>query len=137
MDRTKRIIGAVVLVFMTVAPTMAGEFDGSRPLIFAAIEIFECSAGGACQRVAAESINLPQFLRINFEEKTISGTRGGGEVLTTKILDMEHFDGKLILQGRENGRGWSMVIAEATGKVALTASDNEVGFVAFGACTPQ
>jgi hypothetical protein len=137
MSRKKQIIYAILLVFMTVAPAMAGDFDGSQPLIFAAIEIFECAAGGACERVTAESINLPQFLRINFKEKTISGTRGSGEVLITKILDMERFDGKLILQGMENGRGWSMVIAEATGKVALTASDDEVGFVAFGACTPQ
>ena len=67
MGRKKQIIYAILLVFMTVAPTMAGDFDGSQPLIFAAIEIFECSAGGACELVTAESINLPQFIRINFK----------------------------------------------------------------------
>jgi len=30
-----------------------------------------------------------------------------------------------------------MVIAEATGKTTITASDDQVGFVVFGACTPR
>jgi hypothetical protein len=30
-----------------------------------------------------------------------------------------------------------MVISEASGKATITASDDQVGFVVFGACTPQ
>jgi hypothetical protein len=30
-----------------------------------------------------------------------------------------------------------MVISEATGKATITASDNQVGFVVFGACMGQ
>jgi hypothetical protein len=47
---------------------------------------------------------------------------------------MERMDGKLILQGVQNGKAWSMVITEATGKMTLTASDDQAGFVIFGAC---
>jgi hypothetical protein len=50
---------------------------------------------------------------------------------------MEHSNGRLILQGTQTGKGWSMVITEATGKMTLTASGEEVGFIVFGACTPQ
>jgi hypothetical protein len=50
---------------------------------------------------------------------------------------MVHIDGKLILQGIQGSKGWSMVITEATGKMTLTAADDQVGFVVFGACTPQ
>ena len=52
-------------------------------------------------------------------------------------------DGKLILQGAEDGYaemrdglGWTMAISEESGLVVLTTSGDEVGFVVFGACTP-
>jgi hypothetical protein len=41
----------------------------------------------------------------------------------------------MVLQGSENGRGWTMVISEETGKVSATVSDDQVGFVIFGAST--
>jgi hypothetical protein len=50
----------------------------------------------------------------------------------------------LILQGAEDGykevrdgTGWSMAISEETGKMVLTESGNQVGFVIFGACIPR
>ncbi len=46
-------------------------------------------------------------------------------------------EARLILQGTQEGMGWSMVIMESTGKMTLTASGGEVGFVVFGACTPK
>jgi hypothetical protein len=61
----------------------------------------------------------------------------GGEERTTKIENMEHSDGKLILQGTQNSKGWSIVITEITGNMTLSASDDRVGFVVFGACTSQ
>ncbi len=46
-------------------------------------------------------------------------------------------DGILILQGVEDGKGWSMVITEANGKMALTAAGDQEAFVIFGACIPE
>jgi len=43
----------------------------------------------------------------------------------------------LILQGVENGRGWTLAITETSGKMVLTVSGNEEGFVVFGACIPR
>ena len=52
-------------------------------------------------------------------------------------------DGKLILQGAEDGvegvrdgLGWTLAISEEIGRMVLTASGDNVGFVIFGACTP-
>ena len=137
MSNTRPIIFALFFTCMLTVPAVAGDFDGSKPLICAVIEVFECVPGGECQLGGAESINIPQFLKINFEEKTISSTPEAGPVRTTKIQNMERADGKLILQGVQNGRAWSMVINETTGKVTLSASDELAGFVIFGACTAQ
>jgi hypothetical protein len=42
----------------------------------------------------------------------------------------------LSLQGPEGGRAWSLIIAKKTGKMSATVSDDQVGFVIFGAWTP-
>lgn len=44
-------------------------------------------------------------------------------------------DGKLILQGMEDGRGWSLVIVEETGKMSAAIAGSQVGFVVSGNCT--
>ena len=51
------------------------------------------------------------------------------------IKSIEHIDGKMIMQGSENGRGWTIVVSEKTGKMSATISDDQVGFVIFGAST--
>ena len=136
--RKFKLIGLLLLtVCILPFSALAADFDGSKPLLCAVIETFECGPSSQCQRGTAESIDIPQFLKINFKEKMISSTPESGPVRTTKIQNMERIDGKLILQGVQNGKAWSMVISEATGKVTLSASDDQAGFLVFGACTPQ
>jgi hypothetical protein len=137
MNKIKLISLALLCIIVTPLSITAADFDGSKPLLCATIETFECGPGIECQQGMAQSINLPQFLKIDFKEKKISGTRESGEVLTTEIENMERSDGKLVLQGSQNNKGWSMLINEATGKMTITASDDQVGFVIFGACIPQ
>ena len=130
-----KLIGFFLLCFiLTPFSNAVAEFDGSKMLLCATIETFECVSGVECQWGTAQSINLPQFLKIDFNEKKISGTREDGEVLTTKIENMERSDGKLALQGTQNNKGWSILINEATGKMTITVSDDQIGFVIFGAC---
>ena len=134
MNKIKLMGLALLCIIVTPLSIAAADFDGSKPLLCATIETFECGSGIECQLGTAQSINLPQFLKIDFKDKKISGTRECGEVLTTKIENMERSDGKLVLQGTQNNKGWSMLINEATGKMTITASDDQVGFVVFGAC---
>ena len=134
MKKIKFMSLAFLCFILTPLSIAAADFDGSRPLLCATIETFECGSDIECQRGTAQSINLPQFLKIDFKDKKISGTRESGEVLSTKIENMERSDGKLVLQGTQNNKGWSMLINEATGKMTITASDDQVGFVVFGAC---
>jgi len=131
-----------VFVFLIIVPAGAGDFDGSKALICAPIDIIECGPGGKCQQVTAEDVGIPHFLKIDFKKKEISATNADGIKKITAIERLEKVDGKLIIQGAEDGIenvrdgvGWSLAIAEETGKTVLTASGDEVGFVIFGACT--
>jgi len=142
MNQVKIIGLAVLITCMFSFPAAAGDFDGSKTLICAMMDVVECQPGGKCQQVTAEAVAIPQFVRIDFKEKKISGTQSSGSDKSTPIENLEHIDGKLIIQGAEDGVedvrdgvGWSLAIAEETGKLVLTASGDEVGFVVFGACT--
>jgi hypothetical protein len=94
--------------------------------------------------VLAESINLPHFFRIDFEKKTVTSARQSEARQATHIERMETLDGKLFLQGADDGMenvrdglGWTMAIVEESGQAILTASGEGVAFVVFGACLPQ
>jgi hypothetical protein len=137
MNKIILLILALLLISGLPSHVLAGDFDGSKPLLCAVTETVECTPDSECLRGEAESIDMPAFLKIDFAKKTISGTRQDGSVRTTEIKIMERVDGNLILQGVQNGKGWTMVISEATGKATITASDNQVGFVVFGACIGQ
>ena len=127
--------GLALLIFGSALQAEAAAFDGSAPLLCAVIQVIECGAGSECVEVSAETAGIPNFLIIDFENRTIRATEQSGRKETTAIQNVQHVDGKLILQGAENGRGWSIVIDEESGKMSASVSDEAVGFVVFGAST--
>jgi hypothetical protein len=135
MNLKKTLVVILFCICTLPVSAVAGDFDGSRTLLCALIELYECAPNEGCERTIAEAINLPQFLTINFKKKQISGTTPEGNVRKTDIERMEHVSDRMILQGGEEGRGWSISINEKTGKVVATVSGEEAGFVIFGACT--
>jgi hypothetical protein len=136
--RKRQVISLAICLCLGIAPyaLAAASYDGSVPLLCAVIEVFDCQGGGECQRGTAESVNLPQFLKINVQDKTLTTTGEGESKRSTPIKHLERTDDSLILQGVEGSRAWSMIIAKETGKTSATVSDDHVGFVVFGACTP-
>jgi hypothetical protein len=122
--------------FRTVAALAVwlAALDGSTPFLCAINTIMECDATGQCQRhTAAQHPDFPAFLRVNVAERRITDARAEGR--TTPIKSATRLDGRLILQGGENGRGWSATIAENTGRMAAGIVADEFTFALFGACT--
>ena len=134
MRRIKLLVLTLLVLLFGSLPVAAGDFDGSRSLVLAVTELHECIPGDDCERVLPEEIALPRFFTIDFKEKKIEGTTADGTVRTTKIERLEHEDGKLILQGGEGGKGWSIEIVEETGKAVMAVASEGAGFIGFGAC---
>jgi hypothetical protein len=131
-------------LILAVSPVGAGDFDGTRPLLVAVNRVMECTPVGGCSEVTPASVQLPNFLRIDFAKKAILPARAADNFPPSKIERTEVVDGKLILQGAEDGYdkmrdglGWSMAISVESGQVVLTASGDQVAFVVFGAALPQ
>ncbi len=143
MRNTKMSILALVILWAAAIPVSAGDFDGSKPLLCSVIRVTECTPDGGCRETTAENVALPQFLKADFQAKSITAARPGDGTPPSAIERMERVDGKLMLQGAEDGLegvrdgvGWTSAISEDTGKFVLTASGEEVAFVVFGACIP-
>ena len=142
MNRIAAIFSFIACLGLATG-AMAGDFDGSRPLLVSIARILECTAVEECRDVSADSVDLPQFLKIDFARKSIRPARNGEDIPDTVIERSERIDGKLMLQGAEDGYtnlkdglGWTLTISEETGQVVLTASGDQVAFVVFGACIP-
>jgi hypothetical protein len=135
MRKFKRLTLLIFWFIVVPLTASAGDFDGSKPLLRAIIEVVECTEGGECERRTVQDIDIPRFFRIDFKGKTITGKRLNGDLRTTKIEKMQNTDGKLILQGVQNDKAWSVVITKGTGNMTLTVSDDQTGFIIFGACT--
>jgi len=127
---------ATVAGFMMVSSSVMAALDGSQTLLCATQSVNECVVGEHCEFVTPDSINLPDF----FEVDAVNGVIGySGR--QTPIERRESLDGKLILQGADDGSeeerdglGWTMVIDDSSGKMSLTAAGDGFAIVVFGAC---
>jgi hypothetical protein len=129
-----RLLLATLLLALAMTPRSeaADKLDGSVPILCATMEVLECSAGGECQRRGPEGANLPPFLKVDFKAKTIASVDGARKA---PIHNIERVDGRIVLHGGQEGRGWSAVIASDTGKLSASVVDAGGAFVIFGACT--
>jgi hypothetical protein len=142
--KNMKLLGLIGLsIFISSLTVWAGDFDGSRPLLFSVISVMECAPDSGCRAVTTDSVGLPQFLKIDLNKKTIGPVSESDTRPDSVIERMERVDGKLILQGAEDGYesvrdglGWTIAISEGTGRVVMTASGDQVAFVVFGACLP-
>jgi hypothetical protein len=130
--RVGLVLAAAGLCLVPSPAGAAGKYDGSAPLLCVPIGVTECGAEGECKRGTAESVNLPQFIRVDLKAMTI---RSEEQKRESPIKTVEHMNGKLILQGTQGERGWTLLIAEDTGQLSATVAADGEGFVVFGACT--
>ena len=134
MRAPTRALG-LVLVLVTLAPAVASAaYDGSAPLVCAVNTIMECDDSGQCQRQASHGASqFPSLLRVNVPQRLISA--GGPDGRKTEIKSVTRLDGRLILHGGENGRGWAATIAEDTGRLSAGIVADDFTIALFGACT--
>jgi len=133
MRRKAAAVSAFALLGTVALPAIglgAGQFDGSKPFLCAMTTIMECDGSGQCERRTHEAASAPTFLRVDVGAQVLTaGANRRTTFRTTKL------DGRLILQGGENGRGWSATINEESGQLAAAVVDDDFTFSIFGACT--
>lgn len=119
------------ILAVPVGPTGAGDFDGTKPFLCAMTTVMECDGSGQCERQVADTVGAPTFLRIDVGGRMVTA----GTARKAALKSSERLEGRLILHGGENGRGWSATIDENTGQLSAAVVANDHTFSLFGACT--
>jgi hypothetical protein len=110
--------------------------DGSKNIVCAVVEVVGCSETGECVEGTARSFELPQFIIMDASKKTIRADyEAGHKDVSSPVKNMETSGDHLILQGVENGRGWSLAISTKDGSMSASVAGDAVSFLLFGSCT--
>ena len=122
------------LVFLSLSllavPAQAADFDGSKPLLCATQAALDCARGDDCAAGLPEEIGAPTFMRIDLAKKSVIGPQ-----TTTEILLQDTSGKQLLLQGREGGFGWTIVVDQPSGDLTVTLTNRNGAYVLYGACT--
>ena len=131
----KRIALVSTLALLWFAPTARAEgLDTAKPLSCALAKASECDGVAQCSDVTLEQIGLPGAWRIDFAAKQLASEDGQR---TSPIGALETLAAVLVLQGQQNGRGWTLVIERATGRLSATVTDADGVFVLAGGCSAE
>jgi hypothetical protein len=79
----KRMTIVLVASVALAGHAQAGDFDGSKSLLCAPAEAYQCAPALDCQRVTPEEIGVPRFVGVDFKKKTLSGKNREGEESAT------------------------------------------------------
>jgi hypothetical protein len=140
-----KISGKQVLVLVAScfgATAIAADFDGSETLLCSFAQITECDLGSECVQVTNESIDAPDFVKLDFGRKQIIAISAGNETEPDDIDNVINLASYIVVQGVQGGAegaadalAWSATINHESGQIVVTAAGENAGFVVFGACT--
>jgi hypothetical protein len=128
-NRLARLAGASLL--FAVSAAQAGDFDGSKNLICAPVEVSDCAPVEGCTRTVPGEVGAPAFIRIDFGQKAMVGPKR-----TSPIKLTEKTEAQLLLMGTELGYGWTLVLDQISGAMTVSMTNDGGSFVFFGSCTP-
>jgi hypothetical protein len=129
-------LAAVLSATVAVPSAFAGDFDGSKPMICAALKAIACQTDGECKQDTVENLNIPQFFWVDVTAKTVGERDPDNQVRTSAIQSVTQSDAYLVLQGSKESLGWTGTISKSSGRLTLTGSRGASAMVVYGACTP-
>lgn len=125
----------VALGTLAAGTALAENVAGVSRLICAAGQAQICLETDECFTVMPAELSVPEFVVVDMAKRTVATTRASGEARSTEFSKVDKLDGLLYFQGMEDGRAFSFVIHEATGRLTVAVSRDGLTVSVFGACT--
>jgi hypothetical protein len=129
----RSVVASVGLLASSVA--LADNLGGADRLLCAPEQIKICVEEADCYPAHGSELGVPDFIIVDLKNKKLQTTKSSEQTRTTPFSSMNRSAGKIYLQGIENGRAFSFVIDESTGRMTVAVSRDGVAVSAFGACT--
>ena len=133
----KTLLTLALTAGMASAPLAADDLTGAQRFLCTAVQVTACYDDGECLTVPPWELNIPQFIEVDLEARTLATTRASGQNRSTPIKNLEREEGQIVLQGFENDRAFSFLITEKTGMASIAVAREGLGVSVFGACTPM
>ena len=131
MKRTMTVLAGLLLA----GAASADPLTGVDRFVCATSQVQICLEGDTCYSASPWELDVPEFVVIDLDKKTISTTESSGEKRSTSFNNVTNDDGTIFLQGMEGGRAFSFVIDEATGYISVAVARDGFVVSVFGACT--
>jgi hypothetical protein len=135
----KRALAAAVALgaagALSAAGALAQGLDGSRNMACAVVSVVACGDAHVCYHGLAKQFGLPEIMVVDMSAKKVRGTAESGDKQDSPIRHSESTGSQFVLQGVENGHGWSMAIDRKSGRMATVLSGELVSYMIFGTCT--
>lgn len=128
---------ATFVVALLSGTAIADDLTGADRLLCSTTQATACGMAAECASLPPAELNIPQFVLVDVAKKTLSTTAASGENRTTPAQTVRREEGQIVLQGYENGRAFSLVIQEATGRASFASAAESRGVMVFAACTPM
>jgi hypothetical protein len=120
---------------MFVGLVQADSLVGVDKMICATTQVQICIEHDTCYAAAPDELDVPEFVIIDLEKKSISTTKASDQDRSTSFTSVERDDGLIYLQGFEGGRVFSFVVHEGTGRITAALVRDGLSVSVFGACT--
>lgn len=134
-------IRAAGFFFLAFAATPAPAADLPKGALCALADIQECDSGKTCDRVSADEIAAPRFIRVELAGRTLHGIGPRSRDRVSKIESVSQ-RGDIIfaegvddeIQSERSALGWVLALTPNDGSMTLTVTGDNVTFVASGEC---
>lgn len=141
MPRNKTILNLACVLTGITAVTgaqnlLSDSVENERNILCTVLETHVCVEAAGCVDVLAEEMNIPRFVRIDTKTGKVATTRASGENRETTAGSVNRAEGRIVLQGVEDGRAFSMYVEESTGLSTFAAAAAGRSVTAFAVCTP-
>jgi len=129
----RSVVASVGLLASSAA--LADNLEGADRLLCAPEQIMICVEEADCYPAHGSELGVPDFVIVDLKNKKMQTTKSSQQTRTTAFSSVSRTDGKIFLQGLENGRAFSFVINEITGSLTVALSRDGVAVAVFGSCT--
>ena len=131
-----RCFAMTMLIVMAAPLLLADDVTGASKLLCTSVEATSCRDDGDCVTDVPWAFNIPQFIEIDLAGKMLSTTKASEEVRQSPIQSLVRIDGATVIQGLEQGRAYSFVINNKSGRLSAAVARDGITVTVFGACTP-
>jgi hypothetical protein len=129
-------VGFALTILGGSAMLRADDLRGTDRFLCAAIQATACFVDGECVMDVPSNLNVPQFIVVDLKARSLATTKASGENRSTPVDHLRRADGKVVLQGYEQERAFSIVIHEESGELSAAVAQDGRAVSVFGSCTP-